>query len=152
MADKNIFIENNEQNIFIIDPNRVTNPDGSYEDRYVNHEELVMYVNLECNIQQRSKLLTGGDSNETQKIGVGVINFLKPNGTDYMTSDWTKSQLDVSGNTQILNSELLGITSVEYKILQGYAALVTIRLEDVKGRAMFEGGDRSPYSAFFNLP
>ena len=66
MADKNIFIENNEQNIFIIDPNRVTNPDGSYEDRYVNHEELVMYVNLECNIQQRSKLLTGGDSNETQ--------------------------------------------------------------------------------------
>ena len=112
MADKNIFIENNEQNIFIIDPNRVTNPDGSYEDRYVNHEELVMYVNLECNIQQRSKLLTGGDSNETQKIGVGVINFLKPNGTDYMTSDWTKSQLDVSGNTQILNSELFISVSI----------------------------------------
>jgi hypothetical protein len=29
---------------------------------------------------------------------------------------------------------------------------VDIQLEDVKGRALFEAGDNSPYAAFFNLP
>jgi hypothetical protein len=152
MADKNIYIENDEQNIFIIDPNRVINPDGTYEDRYVEQENLIMYVNLECDIQPRSRLLTGQEKDSARQIGVGAINFLNPNGAGFMTTDWTINQADVQSNNQILNSELLGITSVEYKIMQGYTALVTIRMEDVKGRAMFEGGDKSPYSVFFNLP
>jgi hypothetical protein len=29
---------------------------------------------------------------------------------------------------------------------------VTIELEDVQGKALFESGDQSPYAAFFNLP
>ena len=29
---------------------------------------------------------------------------------------------------------------------------IVIKLVDVKGRALFEGADNSPYAAFFNLP
>ena len=58
MAD-NIHIENDYQNIFIVDPNKVDLPNGQVGQRNVAQEELVMYANLECNLQPRSKLIVG---------------------------------------------------------------------------------------------
>jgi hypothetical protein len=57
-----------------------------------------------------------------------------------------------NGKVGSVNNGMLGITSIE--IRQGLDFLPTIRmtLEDIKGRAMFESGDNSPYAAFFNLP
>lgn len=46
--DGNIFIEVSENNIFLIDPNRVLTSDGNIKERDVKHENLIMYANLEA--------------------------------------------------------------------------------------------------------
>ena len=151
MAD-NIHIENDYQNIFVVNPNKVDLPNGQVGDRNIAQEELVMYANLECNLQPRSKLIVGGNSNsQLRTIGLGKINFLKPTGNDYLTTNWTEQQSKDLNQTEI-NGELLGITQISYKANQSYVAEFTINLEDVRGRALFESGNDSIYSAFFNLP
>ena len=151
MADKNIYIETDINNIFLINPNKVYGTNGGYEDRNVPHEELIMYANLECNLQPRSRLITGSDSTDLRQIGVGKINFLKPNNQDYLTTNYTKSQAEVD-DANIVNGELLGITAINFKVSRSQTPIVTISLEDSKGRALFEAGNESIYSAFFNLP
>ena len=151
MADKNIYIETDINNIFLINPNKVFGTNGGYEDRYIPHEELIMYANLECNLQPRSRLITGEDSTTLKQIGVGKINFLKPNNQDYLTTNYTKSQLDVE-DSNVVNGELLGITAINFKVSRSQTPIVSISLEDSKGRALFEQGNSSIYSAFFNLP
>ena len=151
MADKNIYIETDINNIFIINPNKVFTSDGKYEDRVVPHEQLIMYANLECDIQPRSRLITGDNGTNLRQIASGSINFLRPNNQNYLTTNWSKSQSEVN-DPNTINGELLGITSINYKVGMSMAPLVTISLEDSKGRALFEGGNSSIYSAFFNLP
>jgi hypothetical protein len=151
MADKNIYIESDYNNIFIINPNKVFGVDGKVEDRNVAHEELIMYANLECDLQPRSRLISGSDSTNIRQIGASSINFLKPNNQDYLTTNWTKSQLDVN-DINVVNGELLGITAINFKVSNSQVPVVTVSLEDSKGRALFEAGNESIYSAFFNLP
>lgn len=50
------------------------------------------------------------------------------------------------------DSGLLGITSINVKTNTSFIPSVTMELEDVQGRALFQLGENSPYSAFFNLP
>jgi hypothetical protein len=47
---------------------------------------------------------------------------------------------------------LLGITSINVTTNTSFVPTVTILLEDIQGRALFQLGNNSPYSAFFNLP
>ena len=150
----NIHIENDYQNIFVVDPNKLDLPNGQVEQRNIAQEELVMYANLECNLQPRSKLIVGSTDRQLRQIGLGNINFLKPTGTDFLTTKWTELQNQNNTKQQIkdISSELLGITQITYKVSQGYIAEFTINLEDSKGRALFESGNDSVYSAFFNLP
>jgi hypothetical protein len=147
----NIHIENDYQNIFIVDPNKVDLPGGQVSDRNIAQEELVMYANLECNLQPRSKLIVGGGNKQLRTLGLGKINFLKPTGEDYLTTKWTELQSQ-SRKADEINGELLGITQISYKVTQPYVAQFTVNLEDVRGRALFESGNDSIYSAFFNLP
>ena len=68
MADKfkakTIHVEKDYNNIILIDPNKVdvdktnSNPEG-VEDRLVDHEDLVMYANLETKVIPRTKLANG---------------------------------------------------------------------------------------------
>ena len=154
-----IFIENNYNNIFIINPNKTyqkSNVIGEDEllvgDRDLKQEELVMYANLECNIQPRSRLLLGDDGQtENVLIATSKVNFLKPNDNDFFTTNWTLNSTNKSSE-KIINSELLGITNISYSINASFTPTVNITLEDVRGRALFESGDDSPYSVFFNLP
>jgi hypothetical protein len=151
MADKNIYIESDYNNIFIINPNKVFGVDGNVEDRNVAHEKLIMYANLECDLQPRSRLISGSDSTTLRQIGASSVNFLKPNNQDYLTTNWTKSQSDVN-DANVVNGELLGITAINFKVSNSQVPVVTVSLEDSKGRALFEAGNESIYSAFFNLP
>ena len=101
MAD-NIHIENDYQNIFVVNPNKVDLPNGQVGDRNIAQEELVMYANLECNLQPRSKLIVGGNSNsQLRTIGLGKINFLKPTGNDYLTTNWTEQQSKDLNQTEL---------------------------------------------------
>ena len=151
MADKNIYIESDYNNIFIINPNKVFGENGQPEDRDIAHEELIVYANLECDIQPRSRLINGGNTTNLRQIGASSINFLKPNNQDYLTTNWSKSQLDVN-DANVVNGELLGITAINFKVNRSQTPVVTVSLEDSKGRALFEAGNESIYSAFFNLP
>jgi hypothetical protein len=47
---------------------------------------------------------------------------------------------------------LLGITSINITTNTSFTPTVSISLEDIQGRALFQLGDNSPYSAFFNQP
>jgi hypothetical protein len=69
------------------------------------------------------------------------------------SSDFYIRQTINSGGKQAsVDNGLLGITSINIRQGLDFLPSITIELEDVKGRAMFEAGDNSPYAAFFNLP
>ena len=138
-------------NLILVDPNRVVNSFGSAEDRNIKQENLVMYANLECNVQPRSRLIVGEGSQSLETVSIAEVNFLKPNGQNYLTTNWTELQSQFS-NPQSANSELLGITSINYKCGASFTPTVNITLEDVRGRALFESPNESIYSVFFNLP
>ena len=73
MADKKIKI-NEFANIALIDPNWLQNDDGGTEERFVNHDELVMYANLECDLQERSRLLVGKDKQTLETVPIASVN------------------------------------------------------------------------------
>lgn len=152
MVSDNIYVfPNTCDNIFVINPNKVVNEFGNPEDRYIKQENLIYYANLECELEPRSRLLTGTDKSTVTTISLASMNFLNPKGFGEFTTDWTGIQ-DTTVNQNQISSQLLGMKSISYRVGMSYIPTVTITLEDVKGRALFESGDNSPYSAFFNLP
>ena len=101
MADEintgdNILVEFAENNILLVDPNKIFER-GQPQERLVNHENLSIYANLQARVVPRSKLISGvGLDNDTPESFVdvfeGEINFLKPGNKDYFTTDWTDTQ------------------------------------------------------------
>jgi len=182
----NILVEFDYNNIIIVDPNKTIDAFGKISERLVDHEKLVMFVNLEAEILPRTKLSVGAtpaDKIQAQTISVAKMNFLRPTeGTaltdgyyDELTGKNSTNMLGVNQiraqyvqppdgskayyNTTVNNpgqtatdNGLLGITSVNVRTNTSFVPSVTMRLEDVQGRALFQLGDNSPYSAFFNLP
>ena len=87
MVDKseNILVEFDYDNITLIDPNKLVDDQGNVTDRLVKQEDLVYYVNLECNVLPRTKLAVGTAMNDSQRtISVGKINFLNPGFKTFM--------------------------------------------------------------------
>jgi hypothetical protein len=80
---------------------------------------------------------------------VKVDTFKNPNKDD----DFYSRQTMLSGGKYgSVDNGLLGIVSINIKQNTSFTPTITIELEDIKGRALFEGGDNSPYAVFFNLP
>jgi len=150
MANENFYIRAFD-NVFVIDPNKVINANGFPEERNIAQENLVMYANLECNVQPRSRLLSGENKQSLENISIAAVNFLKPNNQDYLTTNWTDLQSE-GADPNIINSELLGITNITYRCGASFTPTVNITLEDIRGRALFESGNDSVYSVFLNLP
>jgi hypothetical protein len=94
--------------------------------------------------------ITGKDTLKGQGVNQARLNKVTnpKNENDF----FYRQEILSNGKVGSVNNGMLGITSIE--IRQGLDFLPTIRmtLEDVKGRAMFESGENSPYAAFFNLP
>lgn len=177
-----IYVEFDYDNIILVDPNKVIDKDGRISERLVDHENLVMYANLECDVLPRTKLAVGGISQDKiQTISVAKMNFLKPTkdtflGTGYYDDltgkDSSKSKgrnqsverIDSSSKEKIYRKNtvvneqnvqdtgLLGITNIEITTNSAFVPSVTITMEDVQGKALFQLGDNSPYAAFFHLP
>ena len=168
--NQNVYVETDYDNVIVVDPNRVVDRDGKVSERLVNHEELVMYASLEAKIIPRSKLVVGDNyQSAIENIRVGAIeneqsttiNFMKPQTEDtgegvkkesYLNTDWTDNLTLGRTKNGDVDSQMLGITNISIKINTSYAALVTIEMEDIQGRVLFEQGENSPYSAFFHLP
>ena len=70
------------------------------------------------------------------------------NDDDY----YIRQTINSGGKPGATDNGLLGITNITIKQNTSFMSTITIQMEDVKGRALFEGGDNSPYAAFFNLP
>lgn len=96
--NQKVYVETDYENIIVVDPNKVVNPDNTVSERLVNHEELVIYANLEAKVLPRTKLAVGSNFDDTvQNIRVGAldgepegkINFLKPKGKEYLDTSWS---------------------------------------------------------------
>jgi len=99
-----IFVEVDENNIIVVDPNKTRDNFGNIRERLVDHENLVMYANLEADVIPRTKLAVGGSPDmRLVTISVAKMNFLKPTknsslGTGYYdeltgenTTQWCQS-------------------------------------------------------------
>lgn len=168
-------------NIVLVDPNTVVDAEGNARERLVQHENLVMYANLQANILPRTKLAVGENFDEKSDLiqvanfgGTedGKINFLKPQGKNYLDTSWTdqftgQRQDDGAGINQsqvtsfetgkraIRNSQdtqLLGITNIKINNNSSFIPVVDIEMVDIQGRTLFEQGENSPYSAFMQMP
>lgn len=81
----NILVEFDYNNIIVVDPNRTIDPFGKIQERLVDHENLVMYANLEAELLPRTKLAVGGAPGDGANIiSVAKINFLKPTKNNYL--------------------------------------------------------------------
>ena len=70
------------------------------------------------------------------------------NDDDY----YIRQTINSGGKPGSTDNGLLGITSISIRQNTSFMTTIHISMEDIKGRALFEGGDNSPYAAFFNLP
>jgi len=57
-----------------------------------------------------------------------------------------------NGKEGSTDTGLLGMTQINISYGTDFLPVVSITFEDVKGRALFEAGNNSPYAAFFQLP
>ena len=182
---KNIYVENDYENIILVDPNKITLPNGEVEERLVDHEDLIFYANLEAKVLPRTKLAVGSDLDDSVintsvatlgEPGLQEINFLSPRGKLAMDTSWSDQQTGkgsregkginqiqeyivgqepnrkvVRKTINVEDTQGLGITSIKIDNNPAYIPQVVIEMIDVQGRTLFEQGDQSPYSAFFQL-
>ena len=180
----NILVEFDYNNIIVVDPNKTIDVFGNIRERLVDHENLVMYANLEAEVVPRTKLSVGGSPEDRiRTISVAKMNFLRPTEETNLTTgyydeltgknarnglgvnqmaeqiidpkDGTKpySKMTVTDpGGKATDNGLLGITSINVKTNTSFIPQVSMTLEDIQGRALFQLGNNSPYSAFFNLP
>lgn len=179
----NIYVEFDYNNLIVVDPNKTIDAFGKISERLVDHENLVMYANLEAEVLPRTKLAVGASPEDRQRtISVAKMNFLKPTKNSYLGTGYydeltgenttkfkgenqmlSKGVVPKNGDTpyvvelpndlkNIVDNGLLGITQINVSTNSSFIPTVTMELEDVQGRALFQLGNNSPYAAFFNLP
>jgi hypothetical protein len=120
----------------------------------------------------RTKLRLGIEQNEIQTVSVAKINFLKPGDKKFLDNKYTELFTGTNDKNKevqpqtfrfyepqsdkidsgLIESSLLGITNINFNITTSFLPKITITMQDVRGRALFELGNNSPYVAFFNLP
>lgn len=94
--------------------------------------------------------LTGKDT--LQGKGVNQPTQTAVKNTNKSDDYYITQNLSSNGNPGAVDNGLLGITSISMKMGTDFLPVITVTMEDVKGRALFEGGNNSPYAAFFQLP
>jgi hypothetical protein len=95
MADKiqgdisgNVYVDFAYNNIIIVDPNKTQDNQGNVTERLVDHENLVMYANLEAELLPRTKLAIGATTDSIRTISIAKINMLAPNKGDYLSTNY----------------------------------------------------------------
>ena len=171
-SNENVYVQNEYDNIVLIDPNKIVSGDGVVSDRLVKHEELVMYANLEASLLPRTRLAVSNDGNlQNTKVSIAKVNFLKPGNKTFLTNEYLDDMtgIDRSGRTpqnnqtnsgdyvaqddgNYVDTELLLISQISIENNASGLPTVSIEMDDIRGRALFEKGENSPYAVFFNYP
>ena len=179
-----VYVEFDYNNLIVVDPNKTEDALGNIRERLIDHENLVMYANLEADVLPRTKLAVGISPEDSgiSTVSVAKMNFLKPSKNNYLGTgyydeltgqnstkfDGTNQpaelgqqsstgskpyiQNTVANELNVIDNGLLGITNINITTNSSFIPTVDIELEDIQGRALFQLGNNSPYSAFFNLP
>lgn len=92
--------------------------------------------------------ITGNDSLK----GLGDNQVKQEKIENNPKDSFIRQNILTGGKSGAKDNGLLGITSISVKQGLDFLPVINITLEDIKGRALFESGDNSPYAAFFNLP
>jgi len=94
--------------------------------------------------------LTGKDTIQGKGVNQPNLESIKnpKKDNDY----YIRQTISSNGKAGATDNGLLGITSIDIRQNTSFMPVITVKLIDVKGRALFESGDNSPYAAFFNLP
>jgi len=136
---ENILVEFDYQNISVIDPNKVINDQGKVQERLIKQENLVYYVNLECNVTPRTKLAIGAPADDNiRTISVGKINFLNPGFDTFLKNTYT--------------DEITGKNTLQGKGVNQKKIDITRNPNKAGDFFVNEGGNQSPYAAFFQFP
>ena len=105
----NIYVEFDYNNLIVVDPNKTIDAFGKIKERLVDHENLVMYANLEAEVLPRTKLAVGASPEDRQRtISVAKMNFLKPTkdtylGTGYYDELTGENTTKFKGENQMLD-------------------------------------------------
>ena len=94
--------------------------------------------------------ITGQNTLQGNGVNQPKQNSIKnPNKNDdyYLRSSTTSN-----GENRATDNGLLGITNINIRQGLDFMPTFNVTLVDVKGRALFEAGNNSPYAAFFNMP
>jgi hypothetical protein len=91
-------------------------------------------------------------SNTLKGQGVNQINQTKVTNPKNSEDWYLRQTLNSNGKLGATDNGLLGITSINITTNSSFIPSVTMQLEDVQGKTLFQLGNNSPYSAFFNLP
>jgi hypothetical protein len=94
--------------------------------------------------------ITGKDS--VQGKGVNQVNLTSVKNPNKSDDFYITQNLNSNGTPGAVDNGFLGMRSVNVSIGLDFLPVITVELEDIKGRALFEGGNNSPYAAFFQLP
>jgi hypothetical protein len=94
-TSNDILVKVDQNNLIYIDPNTVVS-NGIIQQRQVEPENLVIYVNLEADLIPRTTLISGNQTNTLISISEGTLNFLQnKNGKDYDTT-WTDAFTNIT--------------------------------------------------------
>ena len=72
LSKKDIYVQKEEGNLMVIDPNKIVDEKGNPVERYVPQEDLLYFVNLEANPVPRSVLDLGEDVNSVRVLREAV--------------------------------------------------------------------------------
>lgn len=94
--------------------------------------------------------LTGKDSLKGEGLNqTKQTSFKNPNKSNDF---YIRQSVLSGGKAGSTDTGLLGITNISMTFDTSFLPVIRVELVDIKGRAMFESGNNSPYAAFFNLP
>lgn len=145
---------------YLIDPN--LSAGNGFEKTFVPPEDLNIYVELTTTSKSRSIIsvdTTGEATTDNSLRSKTKISFI--DGTDLgqkdsegepiksLTTKYTELTTVFNRNE---DTENLGITSIDINFNSSYAPLIKINFTDVRGSSVFQHGNDSPYSVFFELP
>jgi len=94
--------------------------------------------------------ITGKDT--VQGKGVNQVNLTAVKNPNKSDDFYITQNLNSNGTPGAVDNGFLGMKGINVSIGLDFLPVITVELEDVKGRALFEGGNNSPYAAFFQLP
>jgi hypothetical protein len=96
--------------------------------------------------------ITGKGSLQGEGVNQVKLNAPEVQSPSRSSDYYITQNLLSNGKPGATDTGLLGMKDININIDSSFLPVIDITLEDVKGRALFEGGNNSPYAAFFQLP